>query len=76
MTSPFDFSNSDLFTPATHPQSGVTVHVLTRRVAPLQQGFHAVALANDQRQENPAQSPLDMQQRRSGCAAIVAVGTA
>ena len=42
MINTFDFNNSDLFTPVTHPQSGVAVHVLTRRVAPLQQGFYFV----------------------------------
>lgn len=34
--------NSNLFTPVTHPESGVTIHVLTQRVAPLQQGFYFV----------------------------------
>lgn len=38
----FDFNDSPLFTPVTHPQSGVTVHVLTHRVAPAQQGFYFV----------------------------------
>ncbi len=42
MTNTFDFADSDLFTAVTHPQSGVTIHVLTRRVAPLQQGFYFV----------------------------------
>ena len=42
MTGTFDFANSPLFTPVTHPDSGVTVHVLTRRVAPVQQGFYFV----------------------------------
>jgi hypothetical protein len=37
-----DFTNRDLFTPVTHPESGVTIYVLTRRVAPLQQGFYFV----------------------------------
>jgi hypothetical protein len=37
-----DFTNRDLFTPVTHPESGVVIYVLTRRVAPLQQGFYFV----------------------------------
>ena len=27
-----DFSNRELFAPLTHPESGVTFHVLTRKV--------------------------------------------
>ena len=42
MTGTFDFNDSDLFTPVTHPGSGVTVHVLAHRVAPVQQGFYFV----------------------------------
>ncbi|MEZ4634739.1 MAG: hypothetical protein R2873_33525 [Caldilineaceae bacterium] len=38
----FDFNDSPLFTPVTHPESGVTFYVLTHRVAPLQQGFYFV----------------------------------
>ena len=37
-----NFTDSDLFTPVTHPESGVTSYVLTRRVAPVQQGFYFV----------------------------------
>jgi len=37
-----DFTNSSLFTPFTHPESGVTFHILTRKVAPVQQGFYFV----------------------------------
>lgn len=35
-------SDSDLFTPVTHPESSVTSYILTRRVAPVQQGFYFV----------------------------------
>jgi hypothetical protein len=35
-------TDSSLFTPITHPESGVTIYVLTDRVAPLQQGFYFV----------------------------------
>lgn len=37
-----DFSNRNLFTPVVHPDSGVTTYVLTRKVAPVQQGFYFV----------------------------------
>ena len=37
-----NFNDSDLFTPFTHPESGVTSYVLTHRVAPVQQGFYFV----------------------------------
>ena len=37
-----DVTDSRLFTPFTHPESGVTSYVLTRKVAPLQQGFYFV----------------------------------
>ncbi len=37
-----DFNNHHLFTPYTHPGSGVTFYVLTRKVAPVQQGFYFV----------------------------------
>ena len=37
-----NYNDSNLFTPVTHPESGVTIHVLTRRVAPVQQGFYFV----------------------------------
>jgi hypothetical protein len=37
-----DFGNRDLFTPVTHPGSGVTLYLLTRRVAPVQQSFYFV----------------------------------
>ena len=37
-----NLSDSDLFTPVTHSESGVTFHVLTQRVAPVQQGFYFV----------------------------------
>jgi len=35
-------NDDKLFTPVTHPESGVTVYVLTHRVAPLQKGFYFV----------------------------------
>ena len=37
-----NLNDSPLFTPFTHPQSGVTSYVLTHRVAPVQQGFYFV----------------------------------
>lgn len=37
-----DVHNRRLFTPFTHPESGVTFYVLTRKVAPVQQGFYFV----------------------------------
>jgi plasmid maintenance system killer protein len=37
-----DFNNRQLFTPFTHPESGVRFHILTRKVAPVQQGFYFV----------------------------------
>jgi len=37
-----DVTNRDLFTPVTHPKSGVTSYVLTRKVAPVQQSFYFV----------------------------------
>lgn len=37
-----DLKNTDLFTPYTHPDSGVTSYLLTRRVAPSQQSFYFV----------------------------------
>ncbi len=37
-----NLNDSNLFTPVTHPESGVTIHVLTRRIAPVQQGFYFV----------------------------------
>ncbi len=37
-----NFAGSQLFTPVTHPESGVTVYVLTHKVAPLQKGFYFV----------------------------------
>ncbi len=37
-----DFTNRHLFTPITHPDTGVTIHVLTRKVAPVQKGFYFV----------------------------------
>lgn len=37
-----NFNDSPLFTPVTHPTSGVTSYVLTHRVAPVQQGFYFV----------------------------------
>jgi hypothetical protein len=30
-----DFNNRHLFTPFTYPESGVTFHILTRKVAPV-----------------------------------------
>lgn len=38
----FNFDSSTLFTPFTHPETGVTFYVLTHRVAPVQQGFYFV----------------------------------
>ena len=35
-----DFKDSGLFAPVTHPESGVVIHLLSRRIAPLQQGFY------------------------------------
>ncbi len=37
-----DLSNHHLFTPFIHPDSGVTFHILTRKVAPVQKGFYFV----------------------------------
>lgn len=37
-----DLNQSDLFTPIQHPESKVTVHVLSVKVAPLQQAFYFV----------------------------------
>jgi len=37
-----DFNNRHLFTPFTHPESGVTFYILTRKVAPVQKGFYFV----------------------------------
>lgn len=37
-----DFNNSKLFAPVTYPESDVTSYVLTRRIAPVQQGFYFV----------------------------------
>lgn len=37
-----DFSNRHLFTPYTHPESGITSYILTHRVAPVQQSFYFV----------------------------------
>ena len=37
-----DFSNRRLFTPYTHPESGVTSYILTRKVAPVQEAFYFV----------------------------------
>jgi hypothetical protein len=37
-----NFNDSNLFTPVTHPESGVTIYVLKHRVAPVQQGFYFV----------------------------------
>lgn len=37
-----DFNNRNLFTPFAHPESEVTFYILTRKVAPLQQGFYFV----------------------------------
>lgn len=35
-----DLASSKLFTPFTHPESGVTVYLLTRKVAPVQEAFY------------------------------------
>lgn len=37
-----DLKNTDLFTPYTHPESGVTSYLLAKKVAPLQQSFYFV----------------------------------
>jgi hypothetical protein len=37
-----ELSTSRLFTPWTNPDSGVTIYLLTQKVAPLQQGFYFV----------------------------------
>lgn len=37
-----DLSNRDLFEPYQHPGTGVTVYLLRRKVAPVQQGFYFV----------------------------------
>ena len=37
-----DVTNCGLFTPIRTPESGVTIHVLTSRVAPVQKGFYFV----------------------------------
>lgn len=37
-----DFEHSKLFTPWTHPTTGVTIYLLTRKVAPLQEAFYFV----------------------------------
>ena len=37
-----DLKNRHLFTAVTHPESGVTIHILTRKLAPVQQGFYFV----------------------------------
>lgn len=42
-----DFSHRRLFTPFTHPESGVTSYVLTRKVAPVQKGFYFVNDSNN-----------------------------
>ena len=39
-----DFNSRHLFTPFTHSESGVTFHILTHKVAPVQQGFNFVSL--------------------------------
>jgi hypothetical protein len=35
-----DLANRALFDPVQHPESGVTIHVLTRKVAPVQEAFY------------------------------------
>ena len=37
-----DLKNPHLFTPVTHPESGVTIYLLTRKVAPVQEAFYFV----------------------------------
>ncbi len=37
-----DLTNRRLFTPITDPESGITIHVLAKKVAPVQQGFYFV----------------------------------
>jgi hypothetical protein len=37
-----ELSTSRLFTPWTNPDSGVTIYLLTEKVAPVQQGFYFV----------------------------------
>ena len=41
-TGPLDLTNRRLFTPVTHPESGVTFYVLTHKVAPVQEAFYFV----------------------------------
>lgn len=42
-----DLANPHLFTAVTHPGSGVTLHILAKKVAPVQQGFYFVNDAMD-----------------------------
>ncbi|MCA1808906.1 MAG: hypothetical protein LC725_05555, partial [Lentisphaerae bacterium] len=37
-----DLHTSRLFTPFTHSESGLTFHILTEKIAPLQKGFYFV----------------------------------
>ena len=37
-----DLTDQDLFTPVTHPESGVTIYVLSHKVAPVQEAFYFV----------------------------------
>jgi hypothetical protein len=37
-----EFSNRELFTPIVHPVSGVTMYILTQKVAPVQEAFYFV----------------------------------
>ena len=37
-----DLKNTSLFSPFTHPESGITSYILTRKVAPVQKGFYFV----------------------------------
>jgi len=46
-----DFSDRHLFTPFIHPESGGTFHILTRKVAPVQQGFYFVKLARREQED-------------------------
>jgi hypothetical protein len=39
-TPSIDLTNRRLFTPFTHPETGVTIYVLTRKVAPVQEAFY------------------------------------
>jgi len=37
-----DLAHSPLFTPYTNPESGVTIYILTHKIAPVQESFYFV----------------------------------